>query len=482
GGGFGGGGFGRGGGGEGFGGGGGEGFGGGPFGAEAFQSLDTLPIETQRAVEVLRSKEPYDGSTVPDYIDGVPFTLGLKFPKELPPEIAPDGVPIRNPSIVDLENCPSCVPSDPSIGLATFSGLPDVTLPNRLQRASSGAGDGVEKSQIEQCGAAVQALRAPVSPMSGNMIDDFYSACLKELEVETYPQLDDIAKQEVSACLAAHILYEQSCLQHLDTIVDKRVVGRIGMLFNIVDKDNPRPACTATLLTETLIVTARHCYTAEALGLPGGTDGTAALAFTPNPILLAATNVQSMPAYIEVAGEVTLAGEHQVDVVPETPQPSEDVIALRLKTPVALESPRLEIIWANLELGKELTLIGFQELALRRTLLEARIKNVGLTSGKSLIEEGAFSAFLRVDHGPMCIVGDLTPGQFGHYCQSFNGTSGAPIFLGNLALPQNSGFSVALVGFQSRGNASDMPDKEVIGPPNTAAQVTSDLATLLGLR
>ncbi|WP_429170491.1 trypsin-like serine peptidase [Ensifer sp. LBL] len=441
--------------------------------------METKPLDIQRAVRTLQNREPYQLDTLSDYQADVPLLQGITFPKTGVPEIGADGRPVRNPSIIDLDNCPSCQPADPGIGLQTLSGLPGIELPPRLQDATTGGG---ASAQINQCGAAVQLLRAPVSPTRGNMIDDFDGACLKAGEPETYAQFDADDKREISECLAAHLLYEQNCLQYLDTITDTRIVGRVGMLFNVLDPGEPKPTCTATLISETLIVTARHCYYGEALGNLGpDADATGALAFAPSPVLLAAVKAH-LPPYIEVAAEVTPVGERPVAVVTSYPQPPDDVIALRLKTPVPLESPRLKVSWAEVELGSELTLIGFQELAFRRALLEQRIKNAALTAGSSLLEDGAFSAFLRADHGAMCVVGDLTPGQFGHYCQSFQGTSGAPIFLGNLAGSPDPNSTIRLVGFQSRGNANDMPDKEIIGPPNTAARMSAELASLLGLQ
>lgn len=439
----------------------------------------------RRAVEILAADTPYDLSDTPNYKQYLPQNLGVRTPLDIILDGANEGPPVRAAGMADPGYCPACQPSDPEIGLTTLSGLPDIVLSDRLQGAmrDDNPSSNLVKLEIEQCGGAVQLLRAPISEEFGNMVDDFNSGCLKRPTYQLFSDLGGRAKTEMSRCLAAHVLYEENCLQQLGEVADKRVVGRIGLLFNVVAKGGEEPACTATLISETLIVTARHCYLLSALALPDGIElenGNGALVFAPNPFLFTENGADTSPRFITIAGEVTASGDRPIELVPSFPPPSEDVIALRLKEPVQLESPRLSITWGEAALGDELTIIGFQELSFRRTLLEQRIKDLGLTTGKELLDQAAFSAFVRVDHGPMCVVGDVTSGQFGHYCQSFNGTSGAPIFAGNLATldPEKP---IRLVGFQSRGNASDVPDKEVAGPPNTAAQITGEMAALLGL-
>jgi len=429
-----------------------------------FELGAALSNQGEQAVEILRLRSPYS-----------PFeTFGL--PKPTIP-----WVPGEKPVFTfDPKNCPNCQPADPEIGLGTVVQINGIALPNRLNEAISakqtGSTDSSQLNRIKQCGSAVQMLRAPISSSFGNMIDDFRIGCLKFNE-GPYETLNARDQLEISQCLAAHTLYEDSCLQDPATIRNSSLMPRIGMLFNVTGDAGAEPACTATLVTDTLIVTARHCYVREALKLPaayGPVTGNGVLVYAVNPSLS-----PSAPVKVPILGEVTKNGLKDIDLLDDYPDPADDVIVLRLAVPLPIDNSKLEIRWSVAALGSQLTLIGFQELTFRETLLRDRVMNAALEAG-NLLSKRSFADYFRVDHGPMCIVGDVTAGQFGHYCQSFGGTSGAPIFFGDLSDEGNN--VVTIVGFQSRGDPSDVPDKEVSGPTNTATQISKEVADLLGLK
>ncbi|TAX37061.1 trypsin-like serine peptidase [Rhizobium leguminosarum] len=427
-----------------------------------FEQGGVLPQSSSQAVDILSSSRRYTG----DEDFGIPL-------------LHHDWVPGEQPIFTfDPSNCFDCQPADPEIGMGSVMAIAGVSLSNRLNEAVSAKLSGQPSETltgINRCGSAVQLLRSPTD--FGNMIDDFREGCLKPSE-GTYKSLSEAAQQEISQCLATHTLYEDSCLQDTDTIENKLIVARVGMLFNDSVNGIAEPACTATLISETLIVTARHCYLRAALKLPASytsPNGNAALVYAVNPLL----GIEA-PSRVAVLGEVTGDGLTDVALLDSYPDTPEDMIVLKLAKPVPLENPKLEIRWGVAATGAELTLVGFQELSFRNALLKERVSETALTETTDLLFDRSFIKFIKVDHGPMCIVGYREDGQFGHYCQSFGGTSGAPIFLNDLSAAQATN-TVTIVGFQSRGNASDAADKETLAPTNTAAQINESVAGLLGL-
>jgi hypothetical protein len=243
----------------------------GPDGAISFEPTD--PTLRNTPIPGMRAELP----------DDIRELFPTPFPK--PPE-DDSGLP----GDFNPHHCLDCEPADPAIGEGTLPAL-EVPLTPRLRQVGLKVEGNPDNTQIAQCSSAVQSLRSQVSqvsPFLGNRMDGFLQGCLQAEASKPFSDWQSDLQGQVAQCLKTYADYDTSCLQKQDVVVDQRIFGRIGMLFMAVGVNAPQPTCTATLLSETTVITARHCYWREALGISADTvvtDAAKLLIFAPNPEL-----------------------------------------------------------------------------------------------------------------------------------------------------------------------------------------------------
>lgn len=320
-----------------------------------------------------------------------------------------------------------------------------------------------EETRLLACEHAVESLRGGAGGL-GNTIIDYDKLCISE---------------NIAQCRAAYSSYVDNCLYQPEGLINDAIIGRVGILFVTDSYGKYTPWCTGTLISKDTIVTSRHCYTVsnEIIEYFKG-DGNSFLKFAPNPKIL---SFQSESGYnlVDIVGEVTNDGLANIELKNKEPSLSDDIIVLKLSKPLSLEEPILHIKWTQLTELKNtvrVALVGYQEMASRREKMQANEFDEIKIPDKASIS-GYFN-YIMADLGPMCIISAQDSGGFNHFCQSLQGTSGAPIF--TMDLMGLTGSTINLIGVQSRGVPYSMPGKELMsGAPNSAANESDILIKVL---
>lgn len=367
-------------------------------------------------------------------------------------------------------NCMTCVPGAPIPGLIDAEKNIQFPLPRKMEKLLKEIKDDIPSTstdRLKKCSDTVYSLRE-FHKQNGldksiNMIQGFEKSCLAK----------DVSELQFSECRLAYSDYVKSCLQNTSGALDQRIVNRIGILMVAQGMYKGTPACTATVISEKYLISARHCYVAKEGENEKTPDGDY-LTFIPNPKLIKSMSDSGMSFNGQIAGELTSEGVKEIELSNNTPSTSQDVIILVLKEPIQLEKPELKIKLAQeVKSWQQLTLLGYQEMVTRNDDLNSQ--GFHLPDGKS---PNYYIQNIMMDSSMSCFVGALQAGGFKHNCQTFYGTSGAPFFIGDLSDMGNDGI-IYIAGVQSAGNSSSTKELERQGAPNTAATITSDTISIL---
>lgn len=361
------------------------------------------------------------------------------------------------------KSCPYCVPSSPIPGLIdaqkNIKSPPPPEIMEALEKIHKNTSSPlIEK--LKKCGDTVYSLRKFNTignlDASSNMIQNFEKVCLAK----------NVSTLLLSSCRANYNDYINYCLENTASVSDQRIINRIGVLIVANGKYKGTPACTATIISSIYLITARHCY-AEKEGENEQISGNSYLTFSPNPQLITQESNDGNYSNEIILGELTDDGVKDIKMLDHIPPTSKDVIILVLKNPIQLEKPELKIkISQNIINWQQLTLIGYQEMVTRRDNLYSQ--------GFYLPNETPPNYYIQnimMDNSISCFVSAYKPGGFKHSCQSFYGTSGAPIFAGDLKNIKIENDTVYISGIQSAGNGSSTKELEMQGSPNTAAVI-----------
>ncbi|MBZ9603318.1 trypsin-like serine peptidase [Phyllobacterium chamaecytisi] len=372
--------------------------------------------------------------------------------------------------------CLNCQPMEPEAGVA-FLETPysDTTglgysgkIPTFVVSPTA-----IESARIKGCSKAVTGLRT-FSPggLGDNAIDDFNRSCMFASEdLGSLEVLSDMQVETVSKCSALYDAYAKSCLSTPTAIASERIVNRIGVIVGTSGPVSPALLCTATLINTNTIVTARHCFLRSLLQQVDDVTNDFTAYFLPNPGLAKAANQIVSPD--QIVGEVSSAGVvSNIQLLGSPPDTSNDVIFVRLAENLPLD-PTLHIRVGQISMGDRLTMVGYHEFLGRSNKLHSRLSFSPIQSVSHLLESGDWATNLFADDSPLCFAAYSDDYQIQHLCQSFNGTSGAPLFSGDVA---DSGTSVVtLVAVQSSGELH--PD-ELKGDLNIAAVINPTFAPI----
>ncbi len=385
------------------------------------------------------------------------------------------GVPINTGSMRKLPSkaggCVNCqpvppenvigyisTPYDPSSGIGYADR--DHPVPNFLTNRSD-----VERKRNQECSSAVISLRTPNSD-GVNLIDQFDQRCLLS-DSEDFPFLPRIPI--VETCQQEYATFASSCVSPA-LRVNKALLGRIGILISTISGQDPKILCTATLLDGRTVITARHCL--ERVNFPAGSDDNIPIAFLPNPTLDPHSGRPPPPVGIE--GEVdSRKNVHRLKLIDSMPALADDILVLRLSREIGLENPGIAIVAATAPTGEKLSLIGYHDFLTRKHILNSRIEGKTLAEADAVISDGSWAGFMMVDDSSTCFSVSADNTEIDHFCQSFGGTSGAPLFTKSVEDDNRTVFYLA--GVQSRGS---LAEDESTGQTNQAAAVATILSQL----
>lgn len=364
-----------------------------------------------------------------------------------------------------IDRCPECVVLNPIEGLQQAAADLGTELPTNLStlRGKIQGGDtSTVISKIRTCSRTVTSMRSVhainTDPFSTryNMLQGFKELCLPEGKASS---------NFLDMCRNNYQAYVDNCLSNISNVYDHRIADRVGILFKTSGKDKGLPSCTATVISNKFILTARHCYVLkedDKVDL----NGNDYLTFTPSDNLLKLMpNGNSYNGKIE--GELTIDGIKDIELLTRKPNLDDDVIVLALAFPLTLERPTLSLKFrTSIAKGEQITILGYQEMATRKDDLYSTA--FYLPDGKN---QRYYLQNIMMDDSLTCFAALTTLGGFTHNCQSLNGTSGAPLFVGDLEKQLYTDNNVFIVGIQSGGNESPSQELEKQGVPNVAAMI-----------
>lgn len=364
-------------------------------------------------------------------------------------------------SIYFNKNCWDCMPAAPIDGIISSQNKIVNSYPpkeikaliNQIEHNQSSA----VLDKLKECNKTVINMRTPIqqngSGHSLNMIQGFDNICLGK----------DVSSLTLSSCRKIYDSYIDKCLSTVSDVKDQRIVNRVGLLLVAKGKFKGMPACTATIISNQYLLTARHCYVGKDGDEEGG--GNDYLTFALNP------GLENLNKSFngQIMGELTVDGVKDINILKVLPTISQDIIILVLKEEIKLGKSDVIIKFAqDIKNWQQLTLLGYQEMLTRKDDLYSQ--GFHLPEGKTT---RYFLQNFLMDNSKSCFVGAYKPGGFQHSCQSLYGTSGAPLFIGDLKERDITDNTIYIAGIQSRGNESAAINLEQQGAPNSAASINA---------
>lgn len=362
--------------------------------------------------------------------------------------------------------CLDCMPGAPVDAIISTQKKIESTPPKEMEELIEQINNNRQSivlDKLKACNKTVLDMRKPIKAdgvdRQFDMIQGFDKLCIGK----------GVSNLTLSSCRSNYDSYIDDCLSGVKNVADQRIVNRVGLL--VVSKGNFKgmPACTATIISNRYLLTARHCY----VGKDGDKEGIGNdyLTFSPNQ------NIEDLNKNLDgkIIGELTEDGIKDINMLDVQPTISQDVIILVLKDSIQLEKPEIKIKFAQeVKNWQQLTLLGYQEMLTRKDDLYSQ--GYHLPDGKTV---RYFLQNFLMDDSKSCFVGAYKPGGFQHSCQSLYGTSGAPLFIGDLKDSNVASDTVYIAGIQSRGNESTAIDLEKQGAANSASAINATTLTAL---
>ncbi|MGO8182600.1 trypsin-like serine protease [Rhizobium leguminosarum] len=287
-------------------------------------------------------------------------------------------------------------------------------------------------SQRNRCTIAVNDLTKDRSELGGrDLMGDFSRVCIgNNFQAWANGTVSALQRSMTDTCVTAYENYRRECLGQ-GTVATDEQEPFVGVLVRRVGNTNPREIiCTATLVDFDVAVTAAHCFQ----DLPGAGTGielgfvsqhsatverkVVAIAQAPDYQLKTAEDVSSH------AETLPFTKENDIAFVFFKRMPQEDAAA---------SSTLLFPTFSKGELYHPTALVGFQFLAKREFILKWLKDTQIFLDDEALLQTGAWQKFIMKESTAHCmpiksLAETANTREMGHQCQSFGGTSGAPMF------------------------------------------------------
>ncbi|MDX0840008.1 hypothetical protein GOD96_29320 [Sinorhizobium medicae] len=285
-------------------------------------------------------------------------------------------------------------------------------------------------TQRRKCTVAVKDLtRQRVEWTGRTLLTDFSSLCFGEdPAVWLNGTVTEQQNSATQTCALAYERYRQDCLGQ-GSVATVEQEPFVGVLVRRVGAAAPRQIiCTVTFVGNDVAVTAAHC--AQDLRVEGANVQLSVFSRSPAIVERPVVAVAQGPGYdlLSVADLVTHSG-------PSNKQ--DDIAFVFFKgAPQGANTPQSTILFPLFSQGATYhpaALVGFQPLAKREFVLDWLQDSATFLDDEALLESGAWEKFVLKESTAHCIpikpvAADAGPREIGHQCQSFSGTSGAPIF------------------------------------------------------
>lgn len=284
-----------------------------------------------------------------------------------------------------------------------------------------------------QCSSAVRTLRGS-NEWRVNMIDDFQSQCLFADSQNQPRSLNEKERRQAAGCLDAYVRYSTTCFgSTVDPELERVARFTTGIVYKArraQGKWHGEVWCTATIVDDSYILTARHCFS----GNSNETSSNTMYGFISGSTSF---RIEDLGYYLDTEriGEIDLASARSV-----SRQRGNDIDAILIKykpldREFAYYSPVLERRIPPMppsDNDARLVLVrGYQRLVMRTYLLKRRLGNELLPTPSQILMEGHWIFAMRTDGTPTCAMlpeQDVTR----HTCQTAPATSGAAVFLRDL--------------------------------------------------
>ena len=287
--------------------------------------------------------------------------------------------------------------------------------------------------QRTACTAAVKDLSNVRSDTAGgSLINDFSRVCIgSSLPPWVKGNVSVLQKSLTDSCIAAYKEYRTQCLG-MGGIATTEQLPFVGVVVRRVAPGMPQNIiCTATLVRPSLAVTAAHCI--EDLSLPGNH---VELSFV---LRRGGAKERKVIAVAQAPGftlKALTGGNGQVATRDFAKQ--DDIAFLFFKPALGAETVALSSMhfpyFSPAKLYDRTALVGFQVLAKREFVLKWLEDNKAFLDDEALLKTGGWHQFIYSETTPHCMAirpakVDAGGREIGHQCQSFSGTSGAPMFI-----------------------------------------------------
>jgi len=373
-------------------------------------------------------------------------------------------------------------------------------------RGSWQAASGMEGSLVDErsdsaarpkmCSAAVQNLRDSVNSM--NQIDHFDEMCLFTGGERHPRKLRRHERVDAASCLENYRRFAQHCFAGS---ANRSLLGamwrRTGAVLRI-NKHGLRIACTALVVNDKTILTARHCFEDAQFGEPLETRYGTRWYFLRDA-------VPGSASYILNRGEIEM--DHLDDLFPRLIrlQNTEDWQRSSVDTrgdhhwdePVLVEMDqrisdydnavfgalenRLRYVEPNDVQSPRLNVIAFHRFVLRAFQLRARLESRAIPDHLDFVLANRWRSILAVDASPTCRISatrsDDNRYELAHFCQTHKRASGAPLFPSMLGVDfdEMDGF-LPLFGVHVGGIKADDDGNSVV---NSGVSLTPEWNELL---
>lgn len=285
-------------------------------------------------------------------------------------------------------------------------------------------------TQRRNCTVAVKDLtRQRIEWTGGTLLTDFSNLCYGEdPAVWLNGTVTEQQKSATRTCAHAYEHYRRDCLGQ-GSVATVEQEPFVGILVRRVSAAAPRQIiCTVTFVGNEMAVTAAHCV--QDLRVEGANVQLSVFSRSPAIVERPVVAVAEGPGYdlLSIADLVTHSG----------PRNKQDDIAFVFfkSTPQGGNTPQSTILFPLFSQGATYhpaALVGFQPLAKREFVLDWLQGSATFLDDEALLASGAWEKFVLTESTAHCIpikpaAADAGPREIGHQCQSFSGTSGAPIF------------------------------------------------------